>query len=239
MRYDAVIFDLYGTLIDIRTDERRASLWRRLAGYLRYQGLAAEAMPLREAFFAAVRASQRASAEPFPEVELVAVWAGLLRELGHASPEGAAVPSALLFRSLSVRRIGLFPDSLGCLAALRDHYALGLVSDAQRVFLAPEIAMLGLPPCFGATVVSSDFGYRKPDARLFAVALDRLGVPADRAVYVGDNQLRDVGGAHAAGMAAVLLRRPGAPIHDPSSHAPDATVASLGELLEWLGVAGV
>ena len=235
MRFDAVVFDLYGTLIDIQTDERRGSLWARLARFLRYQGLAAEPAPLREAFFAAMRRSQAASPQAYPEIDIPAILGAQMRELGYAGGDEFVVRVAQLFRSLSVRRFGLFPDALGCLAALRGRAALGLVSDAQRAFLEPELAMLGLAPHFGALVVSSDHGYRKPDPRLFASVLGQLGVAAEQAVYVGDNPLRDVGGARMAGMATVLLRRPGALVAEPGEHAPDLTIGSLDELLRWLG----
>ena len=234
MRYDAILFDVYGTLIDIHTDERRASLWMRLARFLRYQGVPAEPQILRELFFTAARASQRTSAERFPEADLLAIWGALLGELGYRGPDEVLLPIVQLFRSLSVRRFGLFPDTARCLAALRPRFAFGLVSDAQRAFLLPELAMLGLAHQFDTIVISSDFGYRKPDTRLFARALEEIGVAPDRAVYVGDNPFRDVDGAHGAGMAAVLLLRPGAPSAEGSARPPDATIASLDELPAWL-----
>lgn len=230
MHYEAVIFDLYGTLIDIHTDERRTSLWRRMARFLRYQGVYAEAEQLRELFFAAVRYSQRSSPEPFPEVNLLAVWRALLSELGYRGADAQVVPIVQLFRALSMRRFSLFADTRPCLETLRPHYTLGVVSDAQRLFLEPEMAMLGLAHYFDTLVVSSDFGYRKPDARLFGHMLETLSVPPARALYVGDNPLRDISGARNAGMAAVLLQRPGVFPYELSETTPDATIASLREL---------
>ncbi len=37
MTFDNYIFDLYGTLIDIHTDEEQAGLWQDMAAYLQYQ----------------------------------------------------------------------------------------------------------------------------------------------------------------------------------------------------------
>lgn len=53
---------------------------------------------------------------------------------------------------------------------------------------------------FGAVVVSAEVGAAKPDPRPFAAALERLGVPAGRAVHVGDHA-NDEQGAAAAGIA--------------------------------------
>jgi putative hydrolase of the HAD superfamily len=234
LRIEAVLFDLYGTLIDIHTDERRGRLWERLARYLRYQGLPADAAALRSDFFAAVRRSQRESAEQYPEIDVVAIFGALLRRLGCDAPEPFVVQVVQLFRALSMRRFGLFPDTLHCLQALRGHARIGLVSDAQRPFLEPELAMTGLAPLLDAVVVSSDHGYRKPDPRLFARGLELLGAAPKRAVYVGDNPLRDVAGARMAGMRAVLLRRDvAAPAED--GPAPDRTIRTLRELLDLTG----
>jgi putative hydrolase of the HAD superfamily len=48
-------------------------------------------------------------------------------------------------------------------------------------------------------------GVEKPDPRIFRIALDKLGLPAERAVYVGDIRSVDAAGAHGAGMHFVLI----------------------------------
>jgi putative hydrolase of the HAD superfamily len=58
---------------------------------------------------------------------------------------------------------------------------------------------LGLAPYFDAVVSSADVGAAKPDRRIFDTALARLGVPAARALHVGDSPA-DEEGARAAGL---------------------------------------
>jgi FMN phosphatase YigB (HAD superfamily) len=48
-------------------------------------------------------------------------------------------------------------------------------------------------------------GVEKPDPRIFAIAHERLGLPAHRSVYVGDIRSVDGAGAHGAGMHFVLV----------------------------------
>jgi len=48
-------------------------------------------------------------------------------------------------------------------------------------------------------------GVEKPDPRIFQIALDKLGLPARRTVYVGDIRSVDEAGARAAGMQFVLV----------------------------------
>lgn len=68
-------------------------------------------------------------------------------------------------------------------------------------------------------------GIEKPDPALFQVALERLGVSAARALYVGDIRSVDEAGAHAAGMPFVLID-PFGDYAAPGTHA----IASIHEL---------
>ena len=56
---------------------------------------------------------------------------------------------------------------------------------------------------FEFVLASSDYGVRKPDVRLFRVALGRAGLPPEKVWYCGNDEVKDVGGAKAAGMFAV------------------------------------
>jgi putative hydrolase of the HAD superfamily len=67
------------------------------------------------------------------------------------------------------------------------------------------LAGLGLAPRLDFVLDSSEVGVEKPDPRIFRLALERAGVVADEAVYVGDLYSVDVLGARAAGLEAVLL----------------------------------
>jgi HAD superfamily hydrolase (TIGR01549 family) len=58
----------------------------------------------------------------------------------------------------------------------------------------------GLRGWFDAVIVSGELGVRKPDPAPFRAALEHLGVPADRAVHVGDHAPHDEVGARNAGM---------------------------------------
>lgn len=69
------------------------------------------------------------------------------------------------------------------------------------------LAALGLADRLEAIVYSSEVGVEKPDPRIFAAALARLGVEPRAAVHVGDGRLEDVDGALAAGLHPVLLAR--------------------------------
>jgi HAD superfamily hydrolase (TIGR01509 family) len=100
-------------------------------------------------------------------------------------------------------------------------------------FLSANMDHWGLNRLFDVRVYSSEIGVAKPHPRIFQVALDRLGVAAQDAVYVGDRLVPDVGGARGVGMKAVLIEV----AHREETHpaiVPDARVKELPELLDVL-----
>lgn len=102
------------------------------------------------------------------------------------------------------------PEStIEVLQQLRDRgWLMGLVSNMhlRADLVRADIAALGLDRFLAATVFSSEVGWRKPDARIFTVALQRLGVGPREAVFVGDRLRDDIAGARAVGMRTVLTR---------------------------------
>jgi putative hydrolase of the HAD superfamily len=99
-------------------------------------------------------------------------------------------------------------EVLAALAALGRRFRLGVVSNggaAQRV----KLERAGLAPFFaqGRVLISGEVGLAKPDARLFALALAALELPAGRVLHVGDDLARDVAGAHAAGLRCAWVAR--------------------------------
>jgi putative hydrolase of the HAD superfamily len=230
----ALLFDLYNTLIDIATDERDPEVWRNLAHFLRYQGLVTDPVALHDSFFALARTMVRESTEPHAEVDLPGAFGQLLHELGYRGPEQFSLQVAQLFRALSMRRFALFPDVIPALTALRPRFRLAVISDAQRAFLDHETQLLGLGPFLDMRIASGDYGFRKPDVRLFKIALAALDVHPLETVYIGDHPYRDICGARAAGIRAVLIQRDGRAGVDTRACTPDLVVTGLDQLTTWL-----
>ncbi|HXM54785.1 MAG TPA: HAD family hydrolase [Candidatus Dormibacteraeota bacterium] len=134
---------------------------------------------------------------------------------------GLDVPRDVLERVLDLeqrcwdRAARLAPDALTTLERLR---ARGLrTAVASNAPFPPEhlhrqLRFTGVAERVDAAVFSSEVGRRKPAPELYRAALDRLGVPAAEALYVGDRVVEDYDGPRALGMRAVLCtalaRRP-------------------------------
>lgn len=107
---------------------------------------------------------------------------------------------------------------------------VALASNTESLFRT-KLAELGLADAFDHLGISAEIGIEKPDERFFRSILDAIGVPAERAVHVGDLYEVDVVGARAAGLAAVLV--------DPAGLYGDRDVPrvrSLADLPALLGV---
>ncbi len=78
------------------------------------------------------------------------------------------------------------------------------MTDAQSAYAVAELNALGVGGLFGCTIVSGDYGYRKPDRRLFEMALKALGARPEQAIYVGNDMYHDVYGAQQVGLRTVF-----------------------------------
>ncbi|MEN6342599.1 MAG: TIGR01458 family HAD-type hydrolase [Methanospirillum sp.] len=122
------------------------------------------------------------------------------------------------------RAFRLLVDGARLLALERDRYWRD--ADGLALSAGPFVAALEYAAGMTAEVVG------KPSSAFFRLALADLGVPAERAVMVGDDIATDVGGARAAGLRAVLVRtgkfRPEALAAAPV--APDRVLGSIADL---------
>lgn len=234
---DVILFDLYNTLIDIRTNEHDPADWDKLARYLRYRGVYAEGQALHDAYFAAMKSERALSGEAHPEIDGVGLFRHLLDQLGYEGEDADDFAFRLfqLYRVLTIRHFALFDDTLPVLRTLREHFQLGIVSDAQLAFFEPELEEAGLADFFDVRVVTSEFGFRKPDPRLFNAALTAFEVPAGESCFIGDNPKRDALGAQQVGITGVWLRRAGG-YYGPPDSPPDYEVRDLYQFQALLDV---
>jgi putative hydrolase of the HAD superfamily len=209
----AVAFDVNGTLIEILTDEGMDEIFRGAAHLLTYQGIDVRRHEVRDRYFQILKEQQKTSPERYPEFDATAIWRRIVEE--NATDFTRALPAeklaqlplflAEMSRGISRRRLRLYPHVRKTLNILRQHFPLALVTDAQSAYARGELHRVGLLDYFDPIIVSGDHGFRKPDRRLFQLALDHLGVPAENTLYVGNDMHRDVFGAREAGMHTVLF----------------------------------
>ena len=229
----AVIFDYYGTLIDIQTTEEKEEIFYYLSLYLHYYGVNIDTEKLRETIaHEQERYFHRMRQERYPELDLEVVFENVLKKEGLTNPF-LTESCCKLFRMFSRERFQLFPDSLPVLKQMKESgYLLAVVSDAQKVFTPEESRMLGLTPFFKHIILSTSFGFKKPDGRLFAIACALLEISPVNAVYIGNNPKTDIKGAKEIGMQAILVTRDQE--YNNYDIKPDFNANSLWEAWEWV-----
>lgn len=209
MRYTDLIFDLYGTLVDIHTDENEA-VWEKTAIFFGFYGAHYTAGQLKHAFARAMAAREAAagqSYECFPDIPVEQVMAELFRAKEICeNADALGVQAAQLFRICSMEYIRLYPGVLEALEQLRQKgFRLWLLSNAQRVFTAYELRHLGLGKQFDGVYISSDHGCRKPDIRFYRALLDGQGLDPQNCLMIGNDRHTDIAGAKALGMATLYM----------------------------------
>ncbi|PYQ18405.1 MAG: hypothetical protein DMF81_25020 [Acidobacteria bacterium] len=113
--------------------------------------------------------------------------------------------------------------------------ALGIVTSGSRPRVARELEGLGLRGLFGVVVSAEDVEKRKPDPEPLVRGLERLGVPAAEAAYVGDSP-EDVQMARAAGVYVVGVPGPFPNREELKASAPDLVCDSLASAVAALVV---
>lgn len=161
-------------------------------------------------------------------------FARLLAALGVPDPAFARTLDLCLGERF-LADVRLVPGADAVLTALRPRYHLGIITngadDAHPDSQRTKAAHLGLLERVASFLASDTAGARKPDPRIFRLALARDGIPPSAAVYVGDAIANDVVGANRAGMLSVLLwRAPQPPPPLAGEERPRATLTALADL---------
>lgn len=217
---DIIFFDAGGTLLYPEPGVGAA-----YAAAARRRGLFDDAGELEEAFSRAFAEKRRESI-----VQSRGWWLDVVRRTFAAVGETRDVTAVFdeVYHSFC-RPDGwrLFPGARETLIELRRRgYRTGVISNWDDR-LPGVLEGLGLAEGLDPIVLSNEVGAEKPDPRIYRAAIDRAGIPTDRALMVGDDLEADHDGARAAGLAAILFA--------PRDGEPDVPfVRALPELLDRL-----
>lgn len=132
----------------------------------------------------------------------------LAAERAHFGLEGSIAELELEFLRAATEWVP-YPGAREALEDFRDRgIALGAVSNATigHAALAARLEDIGFGDLVPFVISSADIGVRKPDARVFATGIERIGLPARELWYIGDHWDDDVAGASAAGLFPVWLK---------------------------------
>lgn len=251
--YETYIFDLYGTLIDIHTDEEDPALWEKMADYLK-ENFAAEYTPkvLRKRYLEICAEEEqnlaKESGAEFPEIKIEKVWVRLVLEgrrngqcRKHSENDGIIEQHGdekadnletsdeicalcIFFREASRDKLVVYEGVTETLDKLKKMgKGIYLLSNAQRVFTEKELSDSHLTDYFDDIFISSDQGIRKPQKEFLQRLLTKNSLSYEKCVMIGNDIFSDVGVAFKNGMESVFLNT-----YDFSEKKIDNELSELG-----------
>ncbi|MGH7824437.1 MAG: HAD family hydrolase [Candidatus Binatia bacterium] len=224
MKFEAVIFDLFGTLVDdfvssvgpVHIDMADALE----VPYDQFTPLWNQTLEMR-----IVGAFETVEAN----IEYVCNTMNL-------RPAAEQIRKAVEIRMSSIKHaLQPRPDAVSTLTQLKNQgYKIGLISNASI-----EIPILWQETAFAnlieTPIFSSRAHLRKPDLRIYNLACERLVVRPESCLYIGDGEDYELKGAAEIGLNPVLIRtssRPGSGSHQEAGEWQGVAVANLAEVLE-------
>jgi len=199
MKYTAVIFDLFGTLVDSFSLREHESMLIEMASVL--------SAPSDDFIRLWVNTFTERATGIFQSPEANIEY--ICRKLG-VPVEGTQIRLAAQIRfGFTLRFMKPRADAVEVLSQLRaEGYKTGLISDCT-----PEVPIIWkdtpLAPLIDTAIFSCSVGLKKPDPHIYQLAENKLEVKPESCLYIGDGGSQELTGASQVGMHPVLIRVPG------------------------------
>lgn len=237
--YKNYIFDLYGTLLDIHTDEYSKNFFKKYTKWLRKQGFA---FSWREFYTQYTKTEKKYRSMPSdyvkPEIQIENVFREVFAWKGYVLCEDQIWDLCEGFRRISLIYLSLFEDTISCLEGLKKAgKKVYLLSNAQKSFTWQELEMTGLIPYFDGILISSDEFCMKPDPAFYQILCDRYELNKSESVIIGNELKSDMAGAKAAGIDGFYINR--YPVFHEEKDPDYRYVSVNGSLMEVLSQTGV
>lgn len=206
MKYENLLFDLYGTLADIRTDETMPFVFRTTADTYKSFGASYTAEELKKSFYKSINDVILEHDESF-EVDIKEVFGKLFSDKGVYIGEDKLNDVAYGFRKASTIYLSLYDGVFDGLKRLKQMgKKLFLLSNAQASFTLPELKTLGIYDIFDDIFISSDYGVKKPDYAFFEIPFKKFGLKKEKSVMIGNDGTADIWGAKNFGIDSLYVK---------------------------------
>jgi putative hydrolase of the HAD superfamily len=226
MKYQAVFFDLFGTLVRNFSSREYQEVLNKMAIIL-------DLSPVEFKKLWWETATERNTGS-LNSIQASILYIG--QKLG-ASPETSQIEKAIRVRLDFIKwMLTPRPYAVEVLSSLKsENYKIGLISDCSNdiplVWDETPLALL-----FDEVIFSCSVGLKKPDPRIYELAVKRLDVNPGKCLFIGDGGSRELTGAARAGMHPVLIQPYGeTELPQANSEAKDwrgPAISSLKEVLE-------
>lgn len=206
--YKNIIFDLYGTLIDLRTNESKNEFWNILSLFFSYNGAHYEISELKQDYLDLVRQKLSENKKTkYPDAKVILILKELYSRKGIEASGELLEQTVKLFRTASTEYIGLYPNVKLMLEILKKRgKRLYILSNGQKEFSVPELKYLGVYDYFNEVYSSAEIGICKPDKTFFDNLINLEKLDRRECLFVGNDDFCDVKGAKDAMLDCVYIK---------------------------------
>lgn len=244
--YKNYIFDLYGTLVDIHTNESKGYLWEKMALFYSMNGASYEANELKNSYKNLCRLEEKKQCDEIfkldnpensgrreikaeLEINIDYVFARLYMDK-DINPSCELIQNTeTMFRTISIEYIKLYPGTAELLSKLK---AMGkkvyLLSNAQHSFTIPELYKLGIGDMFDAIYISSKLKFKKPGKRFFDSLIKGEKLDVGESLMIGNDIECDIEGAKKIGMDTFYINSNLSPKKDATKSVEATYSSSMG-----------
>lgn len=204
---ECLIFDLFGTLVeyeagrtlqDFSRSYKQATELGCATGYIEYV----------QVWDSAFLKMEQATAPDNSAFHLREVCDLVVVKLGLDATGTAKEQLARQYMRDWSASVSPVPGATGLLKRLSKHYRLALISNTHYPpMVRALLRAMSLTELFEVVTLSVEVGWAKPHPLIFQLTLEKLGLAAKQAMYVGNSFERDYKGARGVGMDCQLIGR--------------------------------
>ncbi|GKX67254.1 HAD family hydrolase [Inconstantimicrobium mannanitabidum] len=205
--YKNYIFDLYGTLVDIHTDESSTLLWEKLSLFYSFKGAIYSAEELKTSYLQNVKLKQTSITNTkYPDFPIEEIFNSLFEDKHIKVSKDTVNDAAQLFRILSIEYIKLYDGVIELLELLKKNSKkIYLLSNAQRIFTLYEMRLLDIEKYFDGICFSSDYYVCKPDMKFYNTIIGKFNLKKEESIMIGNDFIADIQGAAAIGLDSLYI----------------------------------
>ena len=211
--YKNYVFDLYGTLIDINTDEWCDEIWQKMAILYGYKDAHYTFDELHKEYDRLVEKEKKLAKRRHREyrvidIKIEKVFKKLFTQKGVKATKKQVLTIAETFRCFSTKYIKLYDGVIDLLETLKKKgKKVYLLSNAQRSFTENELNLLDIAKYFDGICISSDEECSKPDVNYFKILFDRYELKKEESIMIGNDYISDIGGAADFGIDSLYIHQ--------------------------------
>ena len=189
-----IIFDLYGTLIDIYTNESSKAFWIKCANkFKKYKAYKPNKLKKDYLYLCNLFSKEK------EEIDLLLVFKKLFD-----AEDDVALKIAKDFRRLSIKKIKIFSGAYNLLNDLKKlGYRIYLLSNAQKCFTEYELKKFKIDKFFNDIFISSEYGIKKPNLDFFKALLKKNNIKD--AIMIGNDYFADIIPASRLGLKTIYI----------------------------------